>query len=58
VSGGVDDFLRKPLAVDELEGRMLAASRLMRAFRMVARYRRRGAAREFSVAKRPRTLEH
>jgi CheY-like chemotaxis protein len=37
VSGGVDDFLRKPLVLDELEARMLAASRLIRALRMVAR---------------------
>jgi DNA-binding response OmpR family regulator len=37
VSGGVDDFLRKPLVLDELEVRMLAASRLIRALRMVAR---------------------
>jgi CheY-like chemotaxis protein len=37
VSGGVDDFLRKPLVLDELEVRMLAASRLIRALRLVAR---------------------
>lgn len=35
--GGADDFLRKPADVDELETRLLAASRLLRAVRAVAR---------------------
>lgn len=36
-SGGADDFLRKPLQLDELEVRLCAASHLIRALRMVAR---------------------
>ena len=34
--GGADDFLRKPIDLDELESRLLAASRLIRAVQMVA----------------------
>jgi CheY-like chemotaxis protein len=35
VRGGVDDFLRKPIDVDELEARLVAASRLIRALRTI-----------------------
>jgi sigma-B regulation protein RsbU (phosphoserine phosphatase) len=36
VDAGVDDFLLKPIDVDQLEARLLAASRLLRAMRAVA----------------------
>jgi DNA-binding response OmpR family regulator len=39
--GGADDFLLKPTDVGELEARLLAASRLIRAVRAVARLKER-----------------
>jgi CheY-like chemotaxis protein len=36
VRGGADDFLRKPVDLDELEGRLLAGKRLVNAVRRVA----------------------
>jgi CheY-like chemotaxis protein len=35
VTGGVDDFLRKPIDMDELEARLLSGTRLIRALRAV-----------------------
>jgi sigma-B regulation protein RsbU (phosphoserine phosphatase) len=37
---GVDDFLRKPIVLEELEVRLLAASRLIRARRTIAALRK------------------
>jgi DNA-binding response OmpR family regulator len=39
--GGADDFVRKPVDLDELEARLAAASRLIRAMRAVAALRQR-----------------
>jgi sigma-B regulation protein RsbU (phosphoserine phosphatase) len=41
VRGGVDDFLRKPLDLDELEARLVSASRLIRSLRAVEALRSR-----------------
>jgi CheY-like chemotaxis protein len=49
VGGGADDFLRKPLDVEELEARLLSASRLVRAVAAVAALRERLS----SVAQNP-----
>jgi CheY-like chemotaxis protein len=41
VHGGIDDFLRKPVDVDELVARLTAAEQLVRAMRVVERVRDR-----------------